>query len=441
MFKFFNYVALVLLLGFCYPIFSQSNSIPVDPNVTIGKLKNGITYYIRANKKPEKRAELRLVVNAGSILEDDNQKGLAHMVEHMAFNGTTHFQHNELEKFLESVGVRFGADLNAGTSFDETVYLLQVPTDSSELLSKGFLVLEDWAHGLLFDSSEVERERGVITEEWRLGRGAQMRMRDKQFPILFHNSKYAERLPIGDIEIIKHCPQDVLRKFYTDWYRPDLMAVVAVGDFDKAQIEALIKEHFETIEGPKNERPRELSPVPGHEETLFAIATDKEAPYTVLSIFTKMTHENVVTLDDYKKEFVQSLYESMLNARLQELTMQPDPPFLSGYAGKGRFVRTSDANYIQVVVKEDGVGRGLETVYREAERVRQFGFTATELERHKTMLLRRYEEALLFHRRQEAVGKPGQAGPQIFGGHRIAKQLLPEIRVGDGDQGHDPLLD
>ena len=438
--RFLYYLTGFCILALCFPLFSQSEKIPIDPNVTIGKLKNGITYYIRTNKKPEKRAELRLVVNAGSILEDENQKGLAHLVEHMAFNGTTHFKHNELENYLESIGVRFGADLNAGTSFDETVYQLQVPTDKPDLLEKGFLVLDDWAHGLLFDSVEVEKERGVVTEEWRLGRGARMRMLNKQFPILFHDSKYADRLPIGDVEIIKHCPQDVLRKFYTDWYRPDLMAVVAVGDFDKAQIEALIKAHFEDIASPKTERPREISPVPAHEKTLFAIASDKEATYTVVALYTKRPHETYVTLTDYKKEFVQSLFQSMMNARLQELTQLPDPPFMYGYSSTGEFVRSTDVNFIQAVVKDGGVKRGLETILREAERVRQFGFTATELARHKASMLRGYEEQLAEKDKTESGALieeyishflSSSPIPGVENGYELCKKFLPEISLDD----------
>ncbi|NCQ17229.1 MAG: insulinase family protein, partial [Ignavibacteria bacterium] len=243
-------------------IIAQTEKLPVNPDVTIGTLKNGIRYYILQNKKPEKRAELRLVINAGSVLENDDQKGLAHFVEHMAFNGTNHFKKNELINYLESIGVKFGPELNAFTSFDETVYMLQVPTDSQAIVQKAFLVLEDWAHGLAFDSSEIDKERGVITEEWRLGRGAQMRMLDKQLPILFKDSKYADRLTIGDITIIKSFAHPTLTSYYKDWYRPDLMAVVAVGDFEKAEIETLIKNHFENIEAPKKERTRELFPVP-----------------------------------------------------------------------------------------------------------------------------------------------------------------------------------
>lgn len=371
---------------------SQSEKLPVNPGVTLGTLKNGIRYYILQNKKPEKRAELRLVVNAGSVLENNDQKGLAHFVEHMAFNGTKHFKKNELINYLESIGVKFGPELNAYTSFDETVYMLQVPTDSQAIMQKAFLVLEDWAHGLAFDSTEIEKERGVITEEWRLGRGAQMRMLDKQLPVIFKDSKYADRLTIGDINIIKSFAHSTLTNYYKDWYRPDLMAVVAVGDFDKKEIESLIKKHFENIEAPKSERARELFPVPSQKGTQFAIASDKEAMYSSVALYYKQNSTTVTTIDDYRKTITHQLFGSMFNERLRELTQLADPPFAFAFAGKGRMVRTADVNFLQAMVKDNGIERGLEVLLREAERVRKYGFTQTELERHKKNLLRQIEK-------------------------------------------------
>ncbi|MFA6979661.1 MAG: insulinase family protein [Ignavibacteriaceae bacterium] len=384
-----------LILGallFSQIIIAQTEKLPVNPDVTIGTLKNGIHYYILQNKKPEKRAELRLVVNAGSVLENDDQKGLAHFVEHMAFNGTNHFKKNELINYLESIGVKFGPELNAFTSFDETVYMLQVPTDSQAIMQKAFLVLEDWAHGLAFDSTEIEKERGVITEEWRLGRGAQMRMLDKQLPILFKDSKYADRLTIGDINIIKSFTHPTLISYYKDWYRPDLMAVVAVGDFDKAEIETLIKNHFENIEVPENERARELYPVPSQQGTRFAIASDKEAMYSSVALYYKQEPDAVTTVDDYRKTITYQLFGSMFNERLRELTQLADPPFAFAFAGRGRMVRTADVNFLQAMVKDNGIERGLEVLLREAERVRKHGFTQSELDRHKKNLLRQIEK-------------------------------------------------
>src|SRR6516162_11547703 len=255
---------------------SLSDPIPVEREITIGKLPNGLRYYIRANNRPEKRAELRLVVKAGSVLEDDNQQGLAHFIEHMAFNGTSHFPKNESIGFIESLGMRFGADLNAFTSFDETVYQLQVPTDKPETMDKAIQVLEDWAHNVTFDPVEVEKERPVIMEEWRLHRGADARIEDKLLPIVLKGSRYADRIPIGKTEIIQNAKVDTLKKFYKDWYRPELMAVVAVGDFDKDAVETSIKNHFNAIPASTSPKPRPTFDIPDHKGAVYAIMSDKE---------------------------------------------------------------------------------------------------------------------------------------------------------------------
>jgi len=220
------------------------NPIPVDSKIIIGKLDNGLTYYIRKNTKPENRAELRLVVKAGSILENDDQLGLAHFMEHMAFNGTKNFAKNELVSYLQSIGVKFGADLNAYTSFDETVYILPVPTDDEKILTQSFQILEDWAHNATLNHEEIDNERGIVIEEWRTGRGASQRMRDKTFPVVLKDSRYAERLPIGTLESLENFTYESLENFYKDWYRPELMAVLAIGDFDVEDIETRIKQHF-----------------------------------------------------------------------------------------------------------------------------------------------------------------------------------------------------
>ena len=266
--------------------------IPVDPNIKVGKLDNGFTYYIKQNKKPEQRVEMRLAVNAGSICETDAQQGLAHFCEHMCFNGTKNFPSNKIVDLLEEMGMKFGADLNAYTSFDETVYKLKIPTDKMELIDQGFKIMSDWAHQVTFDSVEINKERGVITEEWRLGLGADDRMRQKYFPVIFKNSKYADRLPIGKIEVIKDCPYDTLRKFYKTWYRPDLMAVVIVGDIDPKIAEDKVKEYFGKIPKAVNPRPRLDAPVPDNKEPLISVVTDKEASGFNISVFYKHPIEN-----------------------------------------------------------------------------------------------------------------------------------------------------
>ena len=263
---------------------TTAEKLPIDSLVTVGQLDNGLRYVIRKNQKPENRVELRLVVNAGSVLEDEDQQGLAHFAEHMAFNGTKNFAKQELIDYLELIGMRFGPDLNAYTSFDETVYMLTVPTDSTEVVETAFQILEDWAHQISFEAEEIDKERGVVVEEWRLRRGAQQRMFDEQLPILLKNSRYAVRLPIGQKAVLDTFQHEALRRFYQTWYRPDLMGFVAVGDMEPAAIEALVQEYFARIPAAASPRERTVFPVPDHEETLFAIASDPEATYNSVSI-------------------------------------------------------------------------------------------------------------------------------------------------------------
>ena len=367
--------------------------LSVDPKLRHGVLSNGVRFYIRVNEKPEQRAELRLAVNAGSMQEDEDQLGLAHFVEHMAFNGTANFQKQELVDYLEGIGMKFGPDINAYTSFDETVYMLQVPTDDEETVQTAFQILEDWAHNVSLEGEEIDKERGVVVEEWRLGRGADARIRDKQFPVLFKGSRYADRLPIGEKSILEKTPYEALRRFYRDWYRPDLMAVVAVGDFDPDEIEALIRKHFEPLQAPSDERSRELYPVPGHEETLYAITTDPEATSTSVGVYYKLDKRGSGTVGDYRRSIAEELYHSMVNSRLNEIRQQAEPPFIFAFSTSAGFVRSRDI-YLQAAgVQEGEVDSGLAALLAEIERVDRFGFTQTELDRTKTELLRQYEQA------------------------------------------------
>ena len=365
--------------------------LPLDPLVTTGTLENGLRYYVRVNHRPENRAELRLVVNAGSVLEDDDQLGLAHFVEHMAFNGTERFPRQQLVDYLERVGMRFGPDLNAYTSFDETVYELHVPTDTASVMVKAFEILEDWAHRQLFDAEQIDDERGVVMEEWRLGRGAGARIRDKQFPTLFKDSRYSERLPIGKPSVLESFDHDALKRFYRDWYRPDLMAVIAVGDFDRDTIVQMIEDRFSNWTGLADPRPRIVYPVPDHESTLVTIATDKEATSSSVSLYYLQPPEGEIDVGGYRKLIVERLYNRMLNQRLFELTQQADPPFLYGSSGQGRLIRSKEVYVLGAGVADGGIARGLYALLTEAERVARYGFTATELERNKVELLRRLE--------------------------------------------------
>ncbi len=261
--------------------------IPFDPAVRTGKLKNGLTYYIRKNNKPENKVDLRLVINAGSILEDDDQQGLAHFMEHMCFNGTKRFPKNQLVDYLQSIGVKFGQHLNAYTSFDETAYFLPIPSDDPEKLEKGFQIIEDWAFNTVLTPEEIDKERGVVLEEYRIGLGAENRMRKRFMPKMMYQSHYADRMPIGQKEILENFTYDKIKKFYKDWYRPDLMAVIVVGDIDVDKMEKKVKEHFSSYQNPKNERPRKIYDVPNHKETFVAIETDKEATGSQVQLIYK----------------------------------------------------------------------------------------------------------------------------------------------------------
>jgi zinc protease len=432
----------IMLTATCLVIARQpaplTQVIPNDPQVIVGKLPNGLRYYIRANPKPEKRAELRLVVNAGSILEDDDQRGLAHFVEHMAFNGTTHFPKMEIVKFLESLGMRFGADLNASTGFDETIYRLQVPADKPDVLDKSFLILEDWAHNVSFEQADIDKERGVITEEWRLGRGAEARMQDTQFPVLLQGSRYADRLPIGKMDVVQNFKRDRLTKFYADWYRPDLMAVIAVGDFDKAAVETLVRSHFGPIPAPAKPTVRPNYDVPDHPGTLYTVATDKEATGTGVTVYDLLPVHDPTTIGAYRSDILESLFSNMINARFAEMAQKPDAPFLGAGESRGQFVRTKEAATLGAGVVDGGVERGLEALFTEADRVARFGFTPTELARQKTSLLRSLEREVTEKANASSGGFADEYArnftdrepmPGIDYEYALYQRFLPEITI------------
>lgn len=420
------------------PSFALDEPIPLTEDLHHGRFENGLSWFLRTNSKPEQRAELRLVINAGSMMEDEDQLGLAHFVEHMAFNGTKNFEKQELVDYLENIGTRFGADLNAYTGFDETVYQLKVPTDDDEIVERAFQILADWATGITFDEEEIDKERGVIVEEWRLGRGAGARLRDKQFPVIFRGSRYAERLPIGDLDIIENGPADALRRFYREWYRPDLMSIIAVGDFDPEHFKGLIKKHFAPIPPAENPRPRETWPVPPHEETLFSLATDPELSSTSVSVLYKHPGESQGTYGDSRRSLVESIYHGMLNSRLDELTQKSDPPFLFAFSSQGSFVRSASVFSQQARVREDQVMSGLKALLTEVERVERHGFTESELERRKISILRGYEQA--FRERDKMQSAPlaaelvrhtleGESVPGIDHELEIAAHFLPTITL------------
>ena len=424
-------------------IFSQtslkpSDPLPLDPKVRSGILPNGMKYYIKYNAKPEKRAELRLAVNAGSTMENDDQQGLAHFVEHMAFNGSTNFKKNDLVNYLEGIGTKFGPDLNAYTSFDETVYMLQIPTDKEEIYKKGFLILEDWAHNLSFDSLEIEKERGVVTEEWRLGQGAFERMSRKYWPVLFKDSRYALRFPIGKPEILKNSKQHLLKDYYKDWYRPDLQAIIVVGDIDVDATEKMVREQFSKIPTMKSPKPIQVWPVPDQKELRISVVSDKEAPYNVLQLLYFDKAQKINTYGDYREHLKREVFNGMISARLNELTKKPNAPIL--YAGAGYYgsVRNKDAYTCFALFPNGKAEQAIETVVTENERVKRYGFTSTEFERKKKQMLTEFEQQYNERDKTESKGLVSEfvhlfleteAVPGVENEYNYVKTLLPGITL------------
>jgi zinc protease len=369
-----------------------TDKIPNDPKVLSGTLENGMRYYVRSNSVPEKRAEFTLVVNAGSVLEDDDQQGLAHFVEHMAFNGSKNFPENELVNYLESIGMKFGPEVNAYTSLDETVYGIKVPTDNQEYVDKGLLVLYDWASQLTLDTEEINAERGVIHEEWRMSQGAMNRMQEKYIQALLNGSRYAERLPIGKMEVVDNCDPDVLRKFYYDWYRPDLMAVIVVGDFDAKEMEKQVISLFSTIKPRENARERFYTNVPDNKDVIVSVASDPESPISAVQIFYKRPMEQIVTVKDYYDKIVEGLLSIMITNRLQELTLQENPPLAYGGAAITEFIGPVNVFMSIGMVQNNNVEKTVNALVTENQRMVQHGFTETELEREKATLLKMVEK-------------------------------------------------
>jgi zinc protease len=382
-----------------------SQPLPIDPNVKISKLSNGLTYYIRKNSRPEKKVELRLVINAGSILEDDDQQGLAHFTEHMAFNGSKNFKKNDLVSYLQSIGVEFGADLNAETSFNETVYILPIPTEKKENVEKGFQILEDWAGGVAFENPEIDKERGIILEEARMGKGADDRIFRKVYPKLFEGSKYADRLPIGKEDILKTFKYDAIKRFYKDWYRPDNMAVFVVGDIEPAEAERLVKLHFEKLKNPANEKVRKAVEVFPRKSSEGLVITDKEATNHVVEIYySSKPSKPETTLGDYREFLIRRLFTAMLGQRMQELTQQAEPPFVFGGSNIGGWARGYEGFQSYAYISKAGVGPALNALVQEGERARQFGFTTPEMDRTKKMMLKGMERAYNERDKTESAG-------------------------------------
>ena len=393
-------VLLFIAAVFCaMAVFAQkgdlnlNDPIKADPNVVIGKLDNGMTYYIRRNTYPKDRVEFRLAVNAGSNQENDNQQGLAHFTEHMAFNGIEGFPSNSVVDHLRSKGVVFGADLNAYTSFDETVYMIPMPLDDPANIDLGLKILRGWAAGLLYDNKEIDEERGVIIEEYRLGLGADDRMRKEYWPILMKDSRYAERMPIGKLDILQTFDYQVIKDFYHDWYRPDLQAVIVVGDIDVKEVEAKIKNMFGNIPAKQNPRKKETYGIGSNADPLVAVCTDKEATGNEVMLIRKHPHFAMKTIGDFREQLCIDLYNTMYDARFAEMTQDPKCPFLYASAGYGDFIGNTDSYGSQAAAKENRIPDALRVLLQEDYRVLKYGFLQTELDRAKEDLLERYDKA------------------------------------------------
>lgn len=367
--------------------------LPTDPNVRVGKLDNGLTYLIRQNSKPENFAELRLAVRAGSILEDDDQLGLAHFVEHMAFNGTDNFEENEMISFLESIGMAFGADLNAFTSFNETVYFLKIPTDRDDALETGFLILHDWAGGILFEEEDIDAERGVIVEEKRSRESGDSRVGLANFSAMYEGMRYPDRLPIGELHVIENAPYEAFRRFYRDWYRPDLMAIVAVGDFDPDEVEEMIREQFGKLEMPANPKPRPTYELTPFEGTRFGISFDPEATSASVGVQYMLGTVSRDRVGDYRRSILDGLVSSMLSDRMIEFVRTPQSPLVTASGGAGLGQANSRQFSVGGQVKGTRYLESLEALLVEVERMRQHGFTTSEFERAKDRYMTNIDQA------------------------------------------------
>lgn len=436
---------LVLALGSLATVQAQSKktsiqAMPLDPSVRTGKLANGFTYYIRKNTEPKNRATLYLANKVGSILENDDQQGLAHFMEHMSFNGTKNYPKNALVNYLQKAGVRFGADLNAYTSFDETVYQLPIPTDDPEVFKNGMQIMRDWAQDATLDVEEINKERGVVLEEKRLGKGAAQRMQQQYLPLLFNGSRYANRLPIGTEEVLKNFSAETIKAFYTDWYRPELQALIVVGDIDVDAVEKQIKTQFGDLKNPAKPRSRTQYTIPLTGNNQFIAVTDKEFPVTVVQVLIKQTEKVIRTDADYRRSMAQTLFNRMMQARFAELTKQGNPPFLQAGGGIGGFLAGLDAFTLSMVAKPGELEKGFKAAFTEAERIKKFGFTQTELDRSKQAYLTQRESS--FKEKDKTASDAyvneylqhflkGEASPGIDYEYTLAKKLIPEITLAE----------
>src|SRR5438552_371743 len=419
---------------------SPTDVIPFDAAIHTATLPNGLKYFVRRNDQPAKRISLRLAVKAGSLEETDDQQGLAHFIEHMAFNGSAHFKPGDVFSYFESVGARLGPHVNAYTSFDETVYMLDLPTDKPDIVAKGLTALADFAGGLTLDAREVDKERGVVIEEWRGGLGANSRVRDKQIPILYYQSRYAERLPIGKPDVIRTAPVERLRAFYDTWYRPERMAVIAVGDVEPQQIEDAIKSTFGAVRARAAVAALPDSTVPLHQQTLVSVVTDSELTRSTVQIVRKRTKESGLRVADYRRDLVQRMVEHMFNDRLGELTRKPDARFLGAGVSDGALSPGVSTFSVAAGVQDGKLEDGANAIAVEAKRVREYGFSTSELNRAKQWMAAFYERAYNERDKTESGSfaqeclnyfLEDEPTPGIAYEYALVQQVLPGIAASD----------
>lgn len=417
-------------------------TLPLDPAVRTGKLGNGFTYYIRHNEDPKHRVLLYLVSKAGSILEDEDQRGLAHFIEHMGFNGTKHFPHNQLVDYLQRSGVRFGADVNAYTSFDETVYELPVSSDKPELLKGGIRIIRDWAQEASLEPAAIDKERGVVLEEKRMGKGAAERIQRQTWPVMFNQSRYAERIPIGLDTVIENFKRPAIARFYRDWYRPDLQALIVVGDINVDAMEQTVRACFSTLKNPPHERPRPTYQVPLTGRNQFIAVTDKEMTGTVINVLIKHRAPGLRTYAGYRAAITCRLFNQMLGERYAELSRLADPPFIGGGAEISGLPGGLDSYGVSVTAKPGELERGFKAAWRETVRVKRFGFTRDELDRAKGAYLAAMGEAVKEKDKTNSSSYvdeylrlflKGEASPGIIKEYALTRAAMPTITLADLD--------
>ncbi|MEN5195707.1 M16 family metallopeptidase [Sphingobacterium faecium] len=422
---------------------ADTTALPLDQNVRYGKLANGLTYYIRKNSEPQERVFMYLVNKVGSILENEQQRGLAHFLEHMAFNGTTHYPNNALVDYLQKNGISFGADINAYTSFNETVYQLQLPSNDRELVNNGFQILQDWAQGISLDHSEIDKERGVILEEKRAGKSLGERIQDQTLPVAFNQSLYAERIPIGTENVIQHFPYQEIESFYKNWYRPNLQAIIVVGDIDVDKTEQLLKKQYSTLKNPAKPTVRPEYKIPLKGKNQFLVVTDPEITSTSIDISIKYPEKKLKSADDFKQSIIKALFNDMMANRYNPIFRIANPPFLGGSTSLSSFMGGLDVFQIQVNAKPGRLKEGFDAVWREIFRAKQHGFTTAELQRAQDSYLNQMEN---IHQEKDKISSSqyvdeyiqhflnGTASPGIDREIELINTIMPTITLSDIQQ-------